>query len=339
MKRFPMKIRSILSILAFSFFLSLGLAQETGPLVWVKTIPLPEVTGGFNHHSADGKGRRVFLCASSNKTVEVVNLDTGKVEKSLPGDKPAATCFASDLGLLCVSRGKIVQLYDAQSFELLASLPMPCGIDELHYDPRTKQLLAGCMNAPTEGIAPIDLVGRKVLPEMKSPQPQGFALKDGGSRIFACTPRANQISVLDRDKQAVVAAWKLTDVLGDYSVAFDAAAHRLFVGCRRPPKLLVFDTDTGKAVASVDIGKDTDDLSFDPVNRRIYVACGEGVTSVVQQDDPNHYRNIATVATAPGARNCGFIPEAGEYFVTVPQRADQPAAVLVYRARPLAGRE
>jgi len=33
--------------------------------------------------------------------------------------------------------------------------------------------------------------------------------------------------------------------------------------------------------------------------------------SVIQQDDANHYRNIADVPSAPGARNCVFVPESG----------------------------
>ena len=301
-------------------------------LVLAKTIPLPQVRGGFNHHSADGAHHRLFLCASTNKTVEVLDLDTGKIIKSLPGDKPAATCFAPDLNLLCVSRGKTIQLYDAKSFQLLAALPMPASIDELRYDPASKQLLAGCMTAPHYGITPVDLAARKVLPEIKSPQPQGFCLETGGNRIFVCTPRADQITVIDRSKSAVVDAWKLTDAHGDYPAAFDPATHRLFVGCRQPAKLVIFDTDTGKAVANVNIGKGTDDLSFDPANKRIYVACGEGVISVIKQDDADHYRHVGTVTTVPGARNCVFVPETAQFCVTVPERGSQQASVLVYRA-------
>ncbi len=84
----------------------------------------------------------------------------------------------------------------------------------------------------------------------------------------------------------------------------------------------------------MDIGKDTDDLSFDPANKRVYVACGEGVISVIEQADADHYRNIATIATAPDARNGVLIPETGEYAVTVPQQGGQDAKVLVYKAQP-----
>jgi hypothetical protein len=86
----------------------------------------------------------------------------------------------------------------------------------------------------------------------------------------------------------------------------------------------------------MDMGNGTDDLSFDPINKRIYVACSQGVISVIQQDDADHYRNTADVSSAPGARNCIFIPESGEFCVTVPQSKDQskPAEVLIYQAQP-----
>ncbi len=204
----------------------------------------------------------------------------------------------------------------------------------MHYDPVAKRLFAGVMTRPnTPGIARIDLVQRKLIDIISVPQPQGFALEDNGQRIFVCTPRAGQVSIVDRTTAASLPPWKLTDVQGDYSVAYDAATHRLFVGCRQPAKLLVFDTGSGRSIAGLDIGMDTDDLSFDPTNRRIYVACGKGEISVIQQDDADHYRRLASVSTPPGGRNCVFLPETGEFCVTIPQRPDQPAAVLVYQAQ------
>jgi hypothetical protein len=43
-------------------------------------------------------------------------------------------------------------------------------------------------------------------------------------------------------------------------MALDAARHRLFVGTRRPPRLLVYDTGTGKQVSTVEAGSDSDDI-------------------------------------------------------------------------------
>ena len=51
------------------------------------------------------------------------------------------------------------------------------------------------------------------------------------------------------------------------AVAIDEPNHRLFIGCRKNPSLVVMDSDTGKIVASVPIPGDVDDLSFDARRR------------------------------------------------------------------------
>ena len=64
-------------------------AQELAPLKVVQTIALPGVTGKFDHYSYDSKRNRLYLAASGNKTVEVVDLSAGKPFKSIPGFQKA----------------------------------------------------------------------------------------------------------------------------------------------------------------------------------------------------------------------------------------------------------
>ena len=49
--------------------------------------------------------------------------------------------------------------------------------------------------------------------------------------------------------------------------------------------MLVFDTTSGKTVAGIETGGDADDMSFDPAGKRIYLACGDGVITTIQQLD------------------------------------------------------
>ena len=46
-------------------------------------------------------------------------------------------------------------------------------------------------------------------------------------------------------------------------MALDEDNHRLFIGTRRPPLLIVLDTDTGKEVARLPAVGLTDDLFYD----------------------------------------------------------------------------
>jgi hypothetical protein len=51
----------------------------------------------------------------------------------------------------------------------------------------------------------------------------------------------------------VVATWPIIGAKPNFPMALDEANHRLFVGCRRPAKVLVFDTATGKLSDSFDV--------------------------------------------------------------------------------------
>jgi hypothetical protein len=55
-------------------------------------------------------------------------------------------------------------------------------------------------------------------------------------------------------------------------MALDEANHRLFIGCRNPARLLVYDTTTGRVTTSLEIGGDTDDLFYDAELKRFYLA-------------------------------------------------------------------
>jgi hypothetical protein len=43
----------------------------------------------------------------------------------------------------------------------------------------------------------------------------------------------------------------------------DEANHRLFVGTRDPPNIIVFDTNLGKVVSAMNIANDADDIFYD----------------------------------------------------------------------------
>ena len=66
-------------------------------------------------------------------------------------------------------------------------------------------------------------------------------------------------------------------------MALDEANHRLFVGTRDPPKLMVFDSNSGKVVSILDIAKDPDDIFYDAAKKQIYVSCGERFINIFQQ--------------------------------------------------------
>jgi hypothetical protein len=99
--------------------------------------------------------------------------------------------------------------------------------------------------------------------------------------------------------------------------------------------MAVFDTDSGRVIATVSCVQDSDDLYYDATRRRIYVAGGEGYVSVFKQNDPDHYQLLAKVPSALGARTAGYFGRIGKkafdrLYVAVPARAKRGAEVWIY---------
>jgi hypothetical protein len=301
------------------------------PLSLAQTISLPQVTGGMNHFAADAKRGRFFFTATTDKTLFVIDLDSGKVISTITGYSPAATRFAPDLDVLCVSGAKAVTFYDGDSYHELGRVELNSSVDEMQYDPKTHRLYAGLQDRAAPGIAVIDVSDRKLLTKIKLPSPpQGFVIDGAGAKLYANTPGAKQVTIVDCQNQAVLSEWKLSEAVSNFPAALDEKNHRLLIGCRKPSRMLAIDIDSGKTVASAEIGEDTDDMSFDPVARCAYLACGSGVISVIQQIDADQYRALPNIPTGDGARNSLFIAERKGFYVGVPKQKDTPTQLRCY---------
>jgi len=331
---FKMKTTSLLlSAIALCFVLS-AQGQEKPSLTLAKTIPLPDIRGGFNHMSADAEQHRLFATATTRRTLEIIDLKSSKPWRSLAGEGTAAALFVPEFNQLYVTRHQNVCIYDGNTFDLLTSVDLQCGLDELGCNPDAKQLYVGCMTSNYTAIAILSLPDGKQIGKIKLPaKPQGFAVEQKGKRIYVNLTSLKQIAVLDREKQKLIEVWPLKDAAANYPLALDETNHRLFVGCRQSAQLVVFNTTTGKPVASVAISADTDDLAYDAAHKRIYVACGEGFLDVIEQHDADHYQLSDRIPAKPGSRNGCFAPGANEFYLAIPQRGSQAAEIQVYQAR------
>jgi DNA-binding beta-propeller fold protein YncE len=315
-------------------FVSMALQSEQGPLTLVRTIALPGVDGRFDHFAIDNAGQRVFVAALGNGSVEVLDLKQGQHSRSLPGFRePQGIAFLPDLSLVAVAEGQGVgaQLIDAGDYRLLASVKLGDDADNVRYDEANKRVFVGYGSG---AVAAIDPAARRVLAQAKlAGHPESFQLERSGSRIFVNVPTADQIAVVDRSAMRVTATWPVASAHANFPMALDERGHRLFVGCRRPAKVLVYDTATGKEISSFDIVGDTDDLWYDAARKRLYISGGEGFLDVFQEQDADRFSRLAHVATAAGARTSLFSVDQNRLYVAVPHRGAQGAEVRIYEPR------
>ena len=113
-------------------------------------------------------------------------------------------------------------------------------------------------------------------------------------------------------------------------MALDETDHRLFVVSRVPVRLVVVDTTTGKVVEKLPAVGDCDDVFFDQKRKRIYASGGEGAISVFEQQDPDHYKELARISTAKGARTSFFSPDLDRLCLAVRRQGSTTAKIQVF---------
>ncbi len=323
------------TLLACSILIGSANAQDaTAPLTLDKTIPLEKVEGRIDHLAADIAGQRLFVAALGNNTVEVLDLKAGKTIQSLPGfAEPQGIAYVPELDRVFVANGQdgTCRIIDGRSLKTISSVQCGDDADNVRYDETTKRIYVGYGDGALVVLDP--KTGEKLADIKLAGHPESFRLETGGPRIFVNVPKADHIAIVDREKGTVTETWPLKEAKANFPLILDEANHRLFAGCRKPAKLLVFDTSAagGRLVATVAISNDTDDLFFDARNKLIYVSCGQGVIDVIKQAGADTYEKLKAMPTPAGSRTSLFVPELKMFCLAVPHGGAQTAEIRVFK--------
>ena len=320
-----MKLFTILAV-----FVGLAWGQAAQPLRLEKTIELPDVQGRIDHMSIDVKAERLFVSALGNNTLEIVDLKAGKRAKTIGQLKePQGVVYVPETERLYVANGNdgSVRIFDASSFVPLKTLDYGDDADNLRYDSAQKRIYVGFGSG---ALGEFDSDGSKVADVKLDAHPESFQLEKSTPRVYVNLPKSRKIAVVDREKHTILATWKTDMAFANYPMTLDESEHRLFVVTRLPARLLVFDTNTGNIVQKLAAVGDCDDVFYDKARKRIYASGGDGEISVFQEEDADHYKELARIPTVKGARTSFFSPELDRFFLAVRRQGSQSAAIQVF---------
>jgi hypothetical protein len=333
-------------------------AQEKQALRLVQTIPLPGVRGRLDHMGVDLEKKRLFVAASDNNTLEVVDLTGGKVTRTLTGfkDTQDALFLGGNFNKLYVSSlDGHVRVFQGESFWLVHDFKIEPDANRLFYDPAANLIYFGYggENAgfdsygrlgvlqPKPGAGYDQLVADMIAPTARPGHLAQIAMDDNGV-LLICDSRADLIYQFDTRKRELIKSWSTRgDGAGD--MALDPIRHRLFVGTRTPPEMTVYDSVSGKEVQSLPAPEAMDGVSYDANLKRIYMTGGRwygtpeaspGWVYVYQQKDPDHYDLISKVATRPGSGTSLLVPQFNRFYVASQGIDEQEAAILVFEPVP-----
>ena len=332
----------------------------------IGSVPLEGVEGRLDHMAADTVSQRLFVAALENHSIEVIDLAQRKRIHQIPGIlEPQGIAFVRESALLLVcSRGDgTCRSFDANTFAPGPWVDLGRNADNARFDAASHAIYAGSGAEPGPGllsaidvdsflpagrggkqappISPADLLlvrprQAKVKSEaLLKAHPESFQVDPQHHRVFVNVPDEHQIAVLESTAGELKfsQSWPVTVAEKNFPMALDAAHSRLFIACRKPALVALYDTDSGKLIAQSPCVGDSDDIFYDTQAGRLYVIGGEGFVDVF--DAPANTKvlpRLAQIPTVPKARTGLFIPESKTLAVAVPKTPRGPSTIFLFEA-------
>lgn len=131
-----------------------------------------------------------------------------------------------------------------------------------------------------------------------------FLASDSAGKVYINLENKDQLAVVDIRARKVLAHWPVAPGGEPVGLALDVQKGRLFIGCRKPQKMIVMSTNNGKVLASLPIGAGVDAIKID--QGEAFASCRDRSLVVVAEKSPGTFE-VAQVAKIPiGARTMGI---------------------------------
>jgi hypothetical protein len=258
--------------------------------------------GGMDYVTLDAQNHRLYIPRSTHTMV--IDADSGKPLADIPGQKHnhgVALVPEAGRGFISDGNGAVV-IFDLKTNAVLGTLAARPDADGIIYDKASGLVLVvsgddGVLMTlrpdvdPKSGSidAPIDLGGK---PE--------FLASDGAGKVYINLEDKDQVAVVDIKARKVLAHWPVAPGGSPVGLSIDTAKHLLFIGCRKPQKLIVMSTNDGKVLADLPIGAGVDATKFD--GHQAFASCRDGKLDVAGENASGKFEIVQTVTTPIGAK-------------------------------------
>jgi hypothetical protein len=324
-------------------------SAQLGPLTLLYATPLPEISGDFDHFAVDLRRNHLFVSAEVHHSVEVFDLRTGEHLKSIAGFKtPHSLAFAAEKDELLVADGgdSSILVLSGADYRRIDRVALIDGSatgkgdspDAAFYDEADRLWYVGnggiSANLADSTISIYSVDKGKLLDEKFSVpgnNVESMGIDRLHRRLYVNIRDKSEIGVFDLDSRKLLTTWTAPGMNRNTALAVDANDRRIFVAGRKPGLFYVFDQD-GKVVSQLACADNNDDMTYDPVLRRIYVSGTQGL-SVIHQDSADKYSEMLRLPTN-GAKTSILVPSLKQFYAVHPKNIIDDAGLLVYRVNP-----
>lgn len=320
-----MKTKNLGSLL-LTLLLSLGLLPAHAQSEWhvVKTFHIGG-QGSWDYLTVDPQTHRLFVPRSIH--TQVIDSQSGKTIADIPGQKIAhGVAIVPKVGRGFISDGGgagAIIVFDLKTYAVLGSLVAQPDSDGIIFDPTSGRVLfvSGDKGLLMSFKPDIDLKTGTIDPAIDLGGSPEFLTTDGSGNAYVNLMDKNEVAVVDLAARKVLDRWPVAPGGAPVGMSIDSKTKRLFIGCRKPQKLIVMSTETGKVVADLPIGEGVDATQ---VNEGIaFASCRDGKLVLANESSPGKFSIMQIVQTPLGARTMGLDP--ASHTLYLPAAEYQPS--------------
>ena len=269
----------------------------------IKTVALGG-EGFWDYVYVDSDARRVYISHGTHTVV--MDADKYTVVGDIPDTQGVhGIAIATDLGRGFTSNGRSdnVTIFDLKTLKPIGTVKTDANPDAIAYDRVSKRVFT--FNGRGKNTTAINAADGTVAGTLALGGKPEFAVADGKGSIFVNNEDTSELIQIDSQKITETHRWPMAPCKSPSGLSMDTKNRRLYAVCDDKVSV-VMNADTGKVVATPEIGNGPDAAAFDPATNDFFASCGEGVLTVIHEDSPDKFTVVENVPTKRSARTMGL---------------------------------
>lgn len=330
-----------ISFIIFTFVIHIASIQYINAqeiLREVDTIPIALSRGKIAQLAIDIDKLHLFITFPGNNSVEVLNLKSKKIVRSIRNLKtPQGVAYVPNKHHLYISQrdNGTVRILDTVNYNAVQIIDFKHDADRILYVPQTNSVL---VSQGSGGIGIIDantMIVKRII--YLGGHPEGIQVSSDGKTIYANIPALNSIDVLDYEKK--IAGWETYSSYTNFPMAIDHGENIIAIANRTSsPTIVLLDTQGRKLQETKSLDK-VGDLFFTTIDDVLFLMAISGRGQIIvwrietQSYDMRQMVPIQKIITRENTETGLFVPELETLFVAIPQQGTKDAEIRLFSTK------
>ena len=281
-----------------------------------------EGDGYWDYLNADDATGMLYV--SHGKMVHVVDMNTGKSVAAITdvnGVHGIAIAREFNKGFITNGPDSNVTVFNLKDYSVIEKVPVTGkNPDAIIFEPFTRTIIT--WNGRSSNATVIDPETDKVIQTIKLAGKPEAAVSDGIGKVFVNIEDKSEVCMINVKTWKVEQTWPINPGEEPSGLAIDIENHRLFSATDK--MMIVMDIETGKVITTLPTGDRVDGAAFDPGLKRAYSSCGEGLLTVVQEENKNSFKVLTNIPTQAGARTISVSSKTHRIYLSTAEFGPAP---------------